>query len=75
MIEEIRQQLGAPKIVIHNAVGAERGTYLDVDAEKMRAAFEINTMALLSLAKQLVPDMQAVAVVHLLPRVIRHVPR
>ena len=59
VIEEIRQQLGAPKIVIHNAVGAERGTYLDVDAEKRRAAFEINTMALLSLAKQLVPDMQA----------------
>lgn len=59
VLEEIRQQLGAPKIVIHNAVGAERGTYLDVDAEKMRAAFEINTMALLSLAKQLVPDMQA----------------
>lgn len=59
VLEEIRQQLGAPKIVVHNAVGAERGTYLDVDAEKMRAAFEINTMALLSLAKQLVPDMQA----------------
>ena len=59
VLEEIRQQLGAPKIVIHNAVGAERGTYLDVDAEKMRAAFEINTMALLSLARQLVPDMQA----------------
>ena len=59
VLEEIRQQLGAPKIVIHNAVGAERGTYLDVDAEKMRAAFEINTMALLSLAKQLVPEMQA----------------
>ena len=59
VLEEIRQQLGTPKIVIHNAVGAERGTYLDVDAEKMRAAFEINTMALLSMAKQLVPDMQA----------------
>ena len=59
VLEEIRQRLGAPKIVIHNAVGAERGTYLDVDAEKMRAAIEINTMALLSLAKQLVPDMQA----------------
>ena len=59
VLEEIRQQLGEPKIVIHNAVGAERGTYLDVDAEKMRAAVEINTMALLSLAKQLVPDMQA----------------
>ena len=57
VLEEIRQQLGAPKIAIHNAVECERRTYLVVDAEKMRAAFEI--MALLSLAKQLVPDMQA----------------
>ena len=59
VLDEIRSKFGAPKIVIHNAVGAERGTYLEVDADKMRAAFEINTMALLSLAKQLVPDMQA----------------
>ena len=59
VLEEIRNSMGAPKIVIHNAVGAERGTYLEVDAQKMRAAFEINTMALLSLAKQLIPDMEA----------------
>ena len=59
VLAEIRDSLGSPKIVIHNAVGAERGTYLEVDAERMRAAFEINTMALLSLAKQLIPDMEA----------------
>ena len=59
VLAEIRDSLGSPKIVIHNAVGAERGTYLEVDAERMRAAFEINTRALLSLAKQLIPDMEA----------------
>ncbi len=59
VLAEIRDSLGSPKIVIHNAVGAERGTYLEVDAERMRVAFEINTMALLSLAKQLIPDMEA----------------
>ena len=49
-----------PAIVVHNAVGAERGTYAEIDPQNMRRAFEINTMAaLLSLAKQLIPDMQA----------------
>ena len=54
----IRASLGAPTIVVHNAVGAERGTYAEVDPQNMRRAFEINTMALLSLAKQLIPDME-----------------
>ena len=58
-LSAVRESLGAPNIVIHNAVGAERGTYAEVDPENMRRAFEINTMALLSLAKQLIPDMQA----------------
>ena len=57
-LHAVRTSLGAPKIVIHNAVGAERGTYAEVDADNMRRAFEINTMALLALAKQLIPDME-----------------
>jgi NADP-dependent 3-hydroxy acid dehydrogenase YdfG len=55
----VREDLGAPKIVVHNAVGAERGTYAEVNPDNMRQAFEINTMALLALAKQLIPDMEA----------------
>jgi NADP-dependent 3-hydroxy acid dehydrogenase YdfG len=55
----VRGDLGAPKIVVHNAVGAERGTYAEVNPDNMRQAFEINTMALLALAKQLIPDMEA----------------
>ena len=57
-LHAVRTNLGAPKFVIHNAVGAERGTYAEVDADNMRQAFEINTMALLALAKQLLPDME-----------------
>ena len=57
-LRAVRTSLGVPKIVIHNAVGAERGTYAEIDADKMREAFEINTMALLALAKQLLPDME-----------------
>lgn len=57
-LRAVRTSLGAPKIVIHNAVGAERGTYAEIDADNMRQAFEINTMALLALAKQLIPDME-----------------
>lgn len=55
----VRGDLGAPKIVVHNAVGAERGTYAEVNPDNVRQAFEINTMALLALAKQLIPDMEA----------------
>ena len=57
-LSAVRQDLGLPKIIVHNAVGAERGTYAEVDADNMRQAFEINTMALLALAQQLLPAMQ-----------------
>ena len=52
-LDDIRNNLGLPKVVVHNAVGAERGTYLEIEPQNMRAAFEVNTMALLTLAKQL----------------------
>ena len=58
-LSQVQESFGAPAIVVHNAVGAERGTYAEIDPQNMRRAFEINTMALLSLAKQLIPDMQA----------------
>ena len=58
-LNAVRETLGAPKVVIHNAVGAERGTYAEIDADNMRRAFEINTMALLALAKQVIPDMES----------------
>ncbi len=55
--ETIEASLGAPTVVIHNAVAAERGSYMDIDPAGLRRAFEINTMALLELARLATPAM------------------
>ena len=55
--DDIKQQLGAPTIIVHNAVGAERGTYMEIDPRRMQKAFEVNTLALLQLARMGTPDM------------------
>ena len=44
-LSQVKESFGAPAIVVHNAVGAERGTYAEIDPQNMRRAFEINTMA------------------------------
>ncbi len=54
---EVKAAHGAPQVIVHNAVGAERGTYMDIRPERMRLAFEINTMALLQLARLATGDM------------------
>lgn len=56
---EIRSTLGAPAVVVHNAVTAERGTYMTIDADRLRQAFEVNTMALLQLARLVTPGMES----------------
>ncbi len=53
----IRQELGSPQVVVHNAVGAERGTYMDIDPVRFVKNFEVNTVALLQLARLATPDM------------------
>ena len=57
---QIKADLGAPSIIVHNAVAAERGTYMEIDANRMAKAFEVNTLALLQLARLATPDMVAV---------------
>jgi NAD(P)-dependent dehydrogenase (short-subunit alcohol dehydrogenase family) len=57
--EQIRTELGPPAIVIHNAVAAERGSYMEIDPERFAKAFEVNTLALLQLARLATPDMLA----------------
>ena len=54
---EIKNQLGQPQVLVHNAVGAERGTYMEIDPEKFLKAFQVNTMALLHLARLVTPSM------------------
>ena len=55
--EEVKQRHGAPTVIVHNAVAAERGTYMEVSAQRMAKAFEVNTLAMLQLAQMATPDM------------------
>ncbi len=55
----VRRDMGAPEVLIHNAVGATFGTFRDITPESLRQNFEINTVALLQLAQALTPAMVA----------------
>ena len=54
-LEAALAKVGAPKVVVHNAVGGAFGNFMEV----LRRNFEINTMALLHLARLTTPAMVA----------------
>ncbi len=56
-IDDIEKDMGAPQIVVHNAVGGAFATYIEIAAETLAVNFQVNTMALLHLAQRLVPGM------------------
>jgi NAD(P)-dependent dehydrogenase (short-subunit alcohol dehydrogenase family) len=58
-LEAIRADLGAPKVLIHNAVGGAFGNFMDIDPQVLNRNFQVNTMALLYLARRLAPAMIA----------------
>lgn len=58
-LEAAVRQVGAPKVVVHNAVGGAFGTFMDIDPEVLQRNFEINTLALLRLAQLTTPAMVA----------------
>jgi len=53
----VRQQLGEPSVLVHNAVGGAWGSFLEIDPKVLGANFQVNTMALLHLARRLAPAM------------------
>ena len=55
----IRTELGTPKVLVHNAVGGAFGNFLEIDPQVLNRNFQVNTMALLYLARRLAPDMIA----------------
>lgn len=55
--EKISADLGPPSVAIHNAVGGAFGDFMKIDPEVLRRNFEINTMALLHLARLAAPAM------------------
>lgn len=58
-LERALAMVGAPKIVVHNAVGGAFGTFSEIAAETLERNFAINTMALFHLARLTAPAMVA----------------
>ncbi len=56
-IEAVRTELGAPTVLVHNAVGGAFGNFMQIDPEILNRNFQVNTMALLHLARRLAPAM------------------
>jgi NAD(P)-dependent dehydrogenase (short-subunit alcohol dehydrogenase family) len=57
VIEAVRRDLGTPKVLIHNAVGGAFANFMEVDPKVLDRNFQVNTMALLYLARRLAPAM------------------
>jgi NAD(P)-dependent dehydrogenase (short-subunit alcohol dehydrogenase family) len=58
VIEAVRRDLGAPKVLVHNAVGGAFGNFLEIDPKILALNFQVNTMALLYLARRLAPTVR-----------------
>jgi NAD(P)-dependent dehydrogenase (short-subunit alcohol dehydrogenase family) len=58
-VAAVQRDLGHPSVLVHNAVGGTFGSFLDIDPADLERNFRVNTMALLHLARALVPAMVA----------------
>jgi NAD(P)-dependent dehydrogenase (short-subunit alcohol dehydrogenase family) len=56
-VDKIEREIGAPTVLIHNAVGGAFGSFLEIDPAVLNRNFQINTMGLLYLARRLAPAM------------------
>jgi len=56
-LAQVRAEMGAPAVLIHNAVGGAFGTFLDLDPGVLERNFQVNVMGLLHLAQRLAPAM------------------
>jgi NAD(P)-dependent dehydrogenase (short-subunit alcohol dehydrogenase family) len=59
VVTAIEQQLGAPDVLVHNAVGGAFGSFMDIDPKVLNQNFQVNTMGLLYLARRVAPAMVA----------------
>src|SRR5882672_5829468 len=59
VLAEVSGQFGEPSVLIHNAVGGAFGNFLEIDPQVLNHNFQVNTMALLYLARRLAPAMIA----------------
>lgn len=55
--DRVKDEMGAPSVVVHNAVGAAFGSFLDLKPAALERNFRINTMTLLHLGQAFAPAM------------------
>lgn len=58
-VAQVKDDLGSPEVVIHNAVGGAFGDFLEIEPDTLAYNFQVNTMGLLHLARAVAPDMIA----------------
>lgn len=58
VLDEVREHMGCPDVLVHNAVAASFRTFEEVDWPELEHNFRVNTTALYFLARALVTDMR-----------------
>ncbi len=56
-VDAVRERLGPPTVVVHNAVAGSFGDFLEVDPADLERNFRVNTLGLLYLARATAPAM------------------
>ena len=56
-VAAVREQLGPPTVVVHNALRSTRGPFLEQDPDDLERNFRVNATALLHLARETIPGM------------------
>jgi NAD(P)-dependent dehydrogenase (short-subunit alcohol dehydrogenase family) len=56
-LDLVEREMGAPTVLIHNAVGGAWGTFMEIDPAVLNRNFQVNTMGLLYLARRVAPSM------------------
>ena len=60
-LDLVEREMGAPSVLIHNAVGGAWGTFMEIDPAVLNRNFQVNTMGLLYLARRVAPSMVTAA--------------
>ena len=58
-IDAVEREMGAPSVLIHNAVGGAWGTFMEIEPSVLNRNFQVNTMGLLYLARRVASSMVA----------------
>ena len=56
-IDQVSFEMGAPQVVVHNALRSVRGSFLELDPADLEKNFRVNTTALAYLARATIPAM------------------